>query len=219
MAIINGTAIVKPLATFRNKDADAGERIARIVQKGKDEAGNDRQSYGVEVAEITFQQVSAWLTTSSKLQDAVVDYVQGLQDACIRTRITAGRMEISADDVGLAAIEVHLDSTVSESGRISEDKIKAWFAADLQDMLTVAFADKLGISDSPTDAESKKLEQIVSSYRDSMAKLAGRKTVLSGTVRQNLEKALSLAPECSMKERLMDKLQGMAEAENNMMGL
>jgi hypothetical protein len=53
-----------------------------------------------------------------------------------------------------------------------------------------------------------------------MAKLAGRKTVLPGVVRTNLEKALALVDtDSSIKERLQDKLAEMADAEGQMMGL
>jgi hypothetical protein len=219
MAIINGTSIVKTLDGMKGFIPEPGARVAKIIQKGSNPDGTKRISFAMEAVEITLPEVLEWIAADSAIADAVVTYVQDLQDKCIRTRIEAGKGQVHTSDYDMNAVRTFLATSPTE-GRLSEDKIRAWFAVEVADTLMVAFADKLGISDTPTESETKKLEQIVAQYRDNMAKLAGRKTVLPGVVRTNLEKALALVDtDSSIKERLQDKLAEMADAEGQMMGL
>ena len=80
----------------------------------------------------------------------------------------------------------------SKSGHISKDKIIAWFDSSLADSLSIAFANKLGISNEPTEAETKKLGLVIEAYKANYARLAARDFSLASEDKLKLESALKL---------------------------
>ena len=93
--------------------------------------------------------------------------------------------------------------------------IKEWFTTELQDILTVAFADKLGFGldgSTITPEQEKKLEQMCAVYKDKFASLAGGRTMFDATTREKLSKVLALADTSEgIGAKLASKLAAMKE--------
>jgi hypothetical protein len=143
-----------------------------------------------------------------------------VQDEVIREACVAGRDSVSTSDIDVASIKQYLVSQAA-GDRLTGDSIKEWFDSELADMLLLAFAEKMGIGDEPTEEQTKKLEQMVNVYRDKLASMAGGRTMYDGVTRSKLEKALQLV-DCSdgIGAKLAGKLKAMSEVSvEEMLGL
>jgi hypothetical protein len=188
--------------------AFSGQRLS-VVRFKKDKNGKkpmDSQAVSVPVIQLT----------DANCQDLIVyinEWFAGCQDAIIRDACEAGKREVTDDDISVAAVKSYLIAQAAGE-RMTGDAIRNWFDVELSDLMTVAFADKLGFGDSLTEEQSKKLEQMVNVYRDKFASMAGGRTMFDAATRQKLAKALELA-DCNegIGQKLAAKLRAMNEVK------
>ena len=133
------------------------------------------------------------INANGKVLAMAVGLFEDYQSKMIQLDIAKGKDTIYASNISLDAMVLNFESDVSSGGRISKDKIIAWFDSALADSLTVAFANKLGIGNAPTDAEAKKLALVIEAYKANFAKLAGREVSISTDDKVKLESAIKLA--------------------------
>lgn len=151
----------------------------------------------------------------------VLGFIQDTQDAVAKALIGEGATQITDDQINLSACMAFLDAE-SEGNRLTKEMLEGWFDENVSTGLMVAFANKLGVSDTPSDAETAKLEKIVADYRAKIAGLAGGKTFYPVKIRTNLLTALNTvdAAADTLGERLIARLEKMAkEDDTDMMGL
>lgn len=197
------------LETVVKQDVPAGMRLSRIIRKNTKENPN-AVSQGVHVpAPID---VAAWMQ-NQVITEAVQNYMQGLQDKVIRQVLDSGRNILTDADISCEAVAEWLESNDETLGRLSKDAIEAWYVSEVEDVLTVVFADKLNIGDVPTDAEKAKLNQLNNQYKGCFAKLAGKSLsgILPDNVVTNLEKALELIPASGFGDRMKNQLAKVKE--------
>lgn len=154
------------------------------------------------------------------LSGHIAQWFAGVQDDIIRELVIAGKDAVESDQISVDAVSQYLRAQAA-GDRLNGEQIKYWFDGELLDVLTVAFADKLGVGDSPSEADTTKISQMCNVYRDSFAAMAGGRTVFDASKRAKLEKALSLA-DCTdgIGARLAAKLQSMKEVSvEEMLGL
>lgn len=100
-----------------------------------------------------------------------MSYLESEQDKIVKSLHTSDDASFTPDSISLDAVINALNAERS-SGRMNKEIIGAWFDSELADSLTVLFADKLGISDSPTQEETDKLDSFISVYRAKFSGLA-----------------------------------------------
>ncbi len=128
----------------------------------------------------------------AQLHGHILAMITAAQDGIIRSLHESGKNMVSDSQLSISAVREYLDSE-AESGRLSKDDVIAWFAESVQDTLSVALADKLGISDTPTQAETDRITAMIAVYREKFASLAGGKTQFSVENAVKLQRALEVS--------------------------
>lgn len=189
----------------------AGQRLAKVTYKtvtDKDSAlcGIKRESKCVSIPMIPASDV---IGNVQVLAPYLIEYLQGVQDKIVRESIDAGSLSISMESIGISGICEWLESN-NESGRLTKDSVASWFNENIAETLAVILADKLGVSETPTNAESAQIMKVVDTYKDKISALAGGKTSYDPKMCESLKKALSMAPDGDvLKGRFVARLDKM----------
>ena len=198
-------------AVAKNRDADVN---ARFVTLKASEAVN-RPAKCVEVPMLNLDAMKVAINTNGKVLAMAVGLFEDYQSKMIQLDIAKGKETIYASNISLDAMILNFESDVSTGGRISKDKIIAWFDSALADSLTVAFANKLGIGNAPTEPETKKLAMIIDAYKANFSKLAGREVSISPDDKVKLESAIALAnAELPLTSKLVDIINEASNMES-----
>lgn len=179
----------------KSSKAFSGQRLSKVTYKTVTDkesplCGIKRESKCVSLPLIPTTEIVAQAVV---LAPYVVEYLQGVQDKIVRERIDAGALNISMEEVSIAACIEYLDSN-SESGRLTKESVAAWFNDTIAEPLAITLADRLGVSATPTDAESTKILAVVEAFKGKVAALAGGKTAYEPKVCRSILSALELAP-------------------------
>lgn len=121
----------------------------------------------------------------------VAAFMQEQEDKLIKDHHVSGGLGFSDSWLSLQKILEALDSA-GQGNRLNKEKIETWFASDMEELLLVAFADKMGVGDSPTEAEMQKLAEITGVYRTKFASLASGKTTYRKEEAELLQRALDV---------------------------
>lgn len=197
----------------KTSKAFTGQRLAKVTYKTITDKDNPlfnvkRESKCVSVPLVTSTQVSENLIV---LTPHIIEYLHSVQDKMIREKIDAGSNHISNDDISIASMVEWLDAN-NESGRLTKETVAKWFDENVGDMLAVVLAEKLGVSATPSDAESKQIMAVVGTFKDKVSSLAGGKTSYEPKMCDSLIKCLELAPAGdALASRFMVRLNKMKE--------
>lgn len=203
--------------------AFTGQRLATVTfktSKDKDSLyfGMKRESKAVSIPAITNDEITA---NMALLLPRVKELVQATQDKIIREAITANDslLHVTQESISLAACLEYLEDS-NESGRLTKETVATWFDSEVLEMLSLALAEKLGVSEVPTQAESDKIEAVVNEFKGKVASLAGGKTSFSPKIAAQVKKAVELAPESDvLRSRFISRLDKMMQvaAENDLL--
>lgn len=197
----------------KSSKAFTGQRLSKVTYKTVTDKesplyGIKRDSKCVSLPIFKSEEVVA---QSAALAPYVIEYLQTVQDKIVRERIDAGATSISMQEISIAGCIEYLDSN-SESGRLTKESVAAWFNETIAEPLAVVLADKLGVSDTPTDAESNKILAVVDAFKGKVAALAGGKTAYEPKVCKSILNALELAPSGDvLATRFTNRLNKMIE--------
>jgi len=199
------SAVFIPMELSKSRKLSAGNRWCKLIKKGT----NSKLPESVAVEVPAALNVADYMKQGA-IAEAVTEYLGNLQDSYIKSLAVAGVKEVKYSELN-AEVLAHFLATSEDSGRIgqlSSERITNWFESDARDLLIVALADRLGISESAGDAEVKRLEQIANQTRDNLAKLSSKKPVhFDARVLAALNWALDVtASGDNMTDRLRDKL-------------
>jgi len=191
----------------KTRKLSSGNRWCKLIKKGTN--SKLPESLAVEVPAAL--DVTACMK-HNVLAEAVAEYLATLQDAQIKSLAVSGVKTVEYSELTTEKLAQFV-ATSEDSGRIgqlSTERITGWFEAEARDLLIVALADRLGISESASDAEVKRLEQIANQTRDNLAKLSSKKPVhFDARVLAALNWALDVTiagDTAGMNDRLRDKL-------------
>lgn len=185
MSIISNEHTFVPFVSGKST-AFEGQRLAQITFKTvtdkvtKKQSKRDSMCVSVPVLDVTADNMMA-------MKSHVVAMIHKVQDSIIRDRVIAGNTSVNDEHIAFNAVLEYLDAE-SEGSRIKGEDVTAWFdvAEGFADKLRVVFADKLGLSDSPSEAETKQVEQQVNQYRACYVALAGGKKMYEPKVAEKL---------------------------------
>lgn len=188
-----------------------GQRLAKVWYKTPRDGTAKKASVCVSIPVLKEIPDSAL----PALMPHLLGLVHGVQDAIIRERYEAGAQFITDSDISVAACIEFLNAEAT-GNRLTKESIEAWFTEKLADSLTVAFADRLGMSDTPSEAEVKKLELHVRSYKEKFAGLAGGRTSYAPEIAGKLLAVLDLVEDTGdmLTDRFRTRLQKMKEMDS-----
>jgi len=214
------SALVVPMDSIKGKAASSGHRYCKLIAKG--ENSKLASSVAVEVPAVSLP-TAAQFTEYPALADYIRGAMESLQAATVKQLVIKGAQTVQFSDLSISHLAVTAAALNESSGigQLSEASIKQWFDADARELVIVALADKLGISDTANDADVKRLEQIANQLRDNLAKLSSKKPVQFD---ERVRKALNMALEVSdtgdnMTARLLSKLNTVVSADDMLMNL
>lgn len=196
MSVFTGSHPVVSYVSGVTVPVGPSQRLSKVLFKLDRETKVKRQNMAVSIPVISSDAI---LDAIDVLIPHFRGYLEGVQDSIVREIVVAGSGMVSDDDISMAAILEYLESS-NESGRMTKESIGAWFSASMEVSLAAAFAEKLGVSEIPTDAESEKVMAAVSSYGSKFQMLAGGKTSFDPAVAVKLLGAMDscgIGSDCS----------------------
>lgn len=188
-----------------------GQRLSKVLYKTPKDGSVKQQNRCVSIPMLA--------TVSAEELVQLSPYVLGMmrdaQDSIIKRRVEDKQSIITDADISFECILAELQDQAT-GNRLTKEAIIEWFVAEngLGETLMVAIADKLKIPATPSEAETKRLNQMVAVYRDSFAQLAGGKTAFTPDKATKMRKALELVVDTDdMAKRFDLRLKKMIEAE------
>ena len=200
--VSSGAGITKALA---------GQRLVTACYRNNTTSALSRTNRAVSIPKLSNEEISIKMPV---LLPLVVEYLETVQDKIFKQLLDANGVcgvvnEIADSSIGLdAVIEFLSDSSGGE--RLTKESICNWYSSNLEGQLMVALASKLGISETCTDAESKRIELISNEYKAKFAAMAGGKTSYNEKLATSLKNALTFAsPDDSLAIKFNVKLDKM----------
>lgn len=194
-----------------------GDRLAVISYKvTKENNGKKPATRSVSIPAITLQVQPACLAT------ALSEAFQKLQDARIRELIdeqlerdpTTASFSIPSHELTPESIAAWTGQK-SNGERLTKADLDAWFTSDLEETLTLALA-RAVTGDDTTEPTSEQLSRItgaVEQHRKLLTGLAAPRVQLPDNIREQLSRAVALAPETTIRNKLSAKLTKQSEPE------
>ena len=149
----------------------------------------------------------------SRLIPHVINMLEVEQDSIVKVAHKSGVDSISPDNISLDAIILSLE-TVRASVRMNKEVITNWFNSNLAETLTVLFADKLGVSDVPTEKDETNINRFLDVYKNKFNGLASN---LISYQKEEAEKLLEAVTKCEVDKetdlvsaKIIEKLNKMA---------
>ena len=214
MSVISNTHNITAYDPKASK-AFSGQRLAKVTYKTDKETGVKPASVccSIPVASPSNEELQ-------QFRPYILDWYMRQQDAIVRARHEEGAKTITDSDISCEAVAAWL-AAESSGNKLTKEFLLEWFATELADNLMLAIADKLHLSDTPAEGQTKQCNQMIAGYRDSFAALAGGKTAFTPQKAEKMLKALSLASaEDNTTIKLRDKLEHMTQvAELEDLGL
>jgi hypothetical protein len=194
-------------------EAAAGFRLSRHVAK-KTKDGTKKGLQESLAVFVPIYECAPFSAEFPAINVAMQDAFDSCVDRMIRAKLESGATVIYDADLTAQQLENFLASQPEGLGKLSADKIKAWFTESLSENLTAALTEKLGEQVTP-----EKLTQTLNSYRDIFARLAEKSPSFEPKVHENLQKAIALAEESAMTEKLAAKLLAAAQKSVDLLAL
>lgn len=193
-----------------------GQRLARIMYKTDAKTGKKPDSYCVSIPLVgTLSDAQLRM-----MHDEVIGLIHTAQDGICKERYQEKAVGVTDAELSFEAVLAYLGESGGSSGRITTESVVEWFNENLSEALQVAFADALGISDSPSDEENIKIEMQCLVYRENFAKLASGKTSFQPVKAAKLLKSLDFASaDDALAGKFKVRLQKMVDATDDMLGL
>ena len=192
-----------------------GQRLAKVLYKTPKDGSVKPDNKAVSIPVINDLAASEL----ERLKPFIVAMVQDTQDAIVKELVETGATQVQDEQITVDCCIAWL-ATEAQGNRLTKEYIVEWFVDTLQDLLTVAIADKLGVGDTPSDADTVKVEQMVSAYKGSFAMLAGGKTSFPPAKADKMLKVLELVEGDALAGKFVSKLQAMKVSQSvDLMGL
>ncbi len=202
-----GSAIIHKLDGY-NHDAVGAGLTVQIMKKRGDKA-RIPYSMAVAVPEFTRKDIAEAIAKYPNLVDEFIRTLYAAQREIIMTLAAAGTKTLQYSDITLDKVAASVKPKES-AAKLSKDAIISWYSSQA-DVMAVAIASRLGVSESPTDADMSRISMVSAQVRDNLAKLAAPNVSYDSRVKDSLNWALDsiIAAELDdsgMVERLKAKL-------------
>ena len=220
-AVADAVATASDVNTFKEYDsaltipAVEGYRAVKCLYKKNPKTGKaaGTNSFVRVPDSITAASVTEKL---AGLMPHVIQYLQEEENKLVKAQHVAGATMINPDSLGLDSILAAFEAS-GTNNRLNKERVEEWFAGSMLESLMVAFADKMGLSDTPTEAELSKLEQITGVYKAKFASLASGKTSYRPEEAELMLKALEVtgANSTEIGGRFVVRLERMKTVSND----
>jgi len=145
-----------------------------------------------------------------------VNYLQEQENEIIKGLHKSGSVYLADNATGIDTVLERLEAS-GTGNRLNKEKIEAWFDTSMSGKLAEAFAAKMGVSDTSTDAELEKLQGIIDTYKRKFSGLASGKVIYRAEEAEVMQKALTVtgADESMIGSRFVARLERMKKVDDN----
>lgn len=204
-----GHELVK--VTYRPPVLTAEEKAAGVTKERSPNVCINSPLFSADqIAQVLATPIATALVTKALISE---------RESMLRDLIEAAGLKAGADiDSDLFSFDKVLASlsATATSGRMTKVEYEAWFDSSISDSLFVAIADKLGITEAATDAETAKVTATLAYYKDKLAAMAGGKTAYDKKTCEALLRALEYASDTDViASRLKERLTAMIKAQDD----
>jgi len=194
-----------------------GMRVVKCLYKTNTKTGKaaGANSYILVPEKHLAEQVM--IDNAAMLAPYMAAFLQDVEDKIIKDYHVKGGIGFNDSFLSLSKILESLDNA-GQGNRLNKEKIEDWFNSDMKEPLLVAFADKMGVSDQPTQAELDKLENVTAVYLAKFASLASGKTMYRKEEAELLQKALVVTgvnEENAIGVKFWNRLESMKNTTQN----
>ena len=194
---------------------EKGFRTAKLTYKSTAKNPAKMPNACVLVQPITSPDITGHITA---LIPHITTMCENAQDAILRAQYESNAGSVNKDTINLDAIIAYLDAEAT-GNRMTKDSILEWFDAEMKDTLTVLIADKMNITDEPTDKQTDDINRIIAVYRGKYGALSSGATIYQPT---DVERLVSAIEKTEVSEslygsRLLSRLNGMNKKEEELL--
>lgn len=183
-----------------------GQRLAKVTYKVDKTSGVKPDSVCVSVPPIASTVI---MDNFEQFIPHVIALCERTQDNIIRTIHESKASVVQDDDISIAKVLEFLNEENS-GGRITKKDAIEWFNNTLEDPLTLALSQKLGVSAEPTKEQSDRVTKLVEEFKNNISALTAGNVKYNPDVCTVLAKALSFAPSDDvMRTRFEKRLDNM----------
>lgn len=203
LAPVLGSAAIMPLEGY-SVESSAGHNT--VVMKSRGASSRIPFSMAVEVPEFTLADVTRALSTYPLVGELFIKALADQQRELIVRAIEGGAKVLQYSEITLDKVCSSIVPTV-RAAKMSGDSIKSWYNLEAAEVMAVYIADRLGVSENPTDADMVKIAQVSNQVRDNLAKLASPNASFAEPVRASLNRSLDYIIASGLDSGLAGKLQ------------
>jgi len=208
MSILHSIHDFKPFDSKTSKPYE-GQRLAKVTYK----TSKKNPTPKFPSICVSIPQVKASL--SAELLPVIQERLEHAQDGIIKELHEAGKNQVSDAELSQENCIKYLIQEL-EGQRLTKEDVENWFDSSLGEILQVAFADKLGVSDTPTPEQEAKILKSVGDYKEKFTALSGGRTFYSPVIAEKLLKVLELAESSDeIGGRFKNRLQKMTVQEQD----
>lgn len=144
------------------------------------------------------------------LMDHIIGFLQETEDEMIKADHKAYVSRVYTEYLNIDKIVAYLDEQET-SGRLTKEKIAAWFETELKDKLTEAFKEKT--------QDEVKIAAIIKQYQAKFESLAGGRTFVNKSDCDSMLKAMEVAEvfDTALGKKFKKRLEGMEEKETDLL--
>lgn len=218
--------------TFKAYDAqlpivnESGLRVVKCLYKETvDKKSKEKKKAGINsyikipTKHISVEAVEKELKT---LAPIFVQYLQSEEDKIVKESHRTGSIGFGDSFFSLSKVIEFIEAETA-SNRLTTESVHAWFEEEMEELLILAMADRLGIDSlKPTDTELAKLQMMAEAYKAKFGSLASGKTHYRKEECELLQKALEATGAKSglIGGKFYNRLEGMkSPIENDLLSL
>lgn len=196
---------------------EAGKRTIKLMYKVNTKTG---KAAGANSCLLVSPINKDELTTEvlEQLTPHIINMIEAEQDKIAKASHISGVTSLEVNDLSISSVITSLE-TVQASTRMNKEVISSWFADNLAETLTVLFADKLGVSDEPTESDTANINRFLDVYK---TKFNGLASNLVSYQKEEAEKLLEAVTKCEITKdsdlvsgKIIEKLTKMANPLNS----
>jgi hypothetical protein len=213
MSQISNIHAFVPFVAGSSKAANE-QRLMKIGYKVTKNQKNPKKSVCASIPPVN---ADMWAEENVVLRIAphINQFLEDVQDKIGRALYEAGKNEVRDEDISIEQVIAYLDSE-SNGNRLTKEVVEKWFTESLQDYLSTAVMEKMGI----TEYEDEKIVQMMNAYKGSFAALSGGATIYPIDKVNQLLRALeftSSEDNSGVGEKLKNRLEGMMKPSKDEM--
>lgn len=191
MSTISDRHTIVPFDAKKSKALD-GQRLAKVIYKFTaamaKKGFTKKQSLCASIPVVS--QLDA--VTVNAMNPYIVSLYQDAQDGIIKELAGKGRTDVSNEEIGKEQVLQFLADQAAGT-RMSTEETLSWYDTNIAELLTVAFAEAMGVTAEPTPEQTSEVAAAIGMYREKFGKMAGGKTKYPPIMAAKMLKALEVA--------------------------